>query len=147
MDKVHGLCNVLILIQVKSECIIGGYTKTGWNRQIHKQCQITDDEEFSQDKDAFVFYLKSPNNKDPFISNVKQDEESIKNALGYARGYYGIFGYTWLFMMMPGDEQNTFDLRGANENYETYPYGWKYVTGKYYNDESDIVIEAFQIEM
>ena len=44
----------------------------------------------SADKHAFVFYFKSSHKKDPFISNVKQDEASISAALGNT---WEIFGW------------------------------------------------------
>ena len=82
-------------IKISDGTIIGGYTKGGWKKSKGK---ITD---YTADKDAFVFYLQSPSNHKPFISNVKQDKESIQRALGYSVTSYGNFGYQWIFHIVP----------------------------------------------
>ena len=72
-DSVYGWNNVVILIQLKGECIIGGYTKTGWQ---HTKSG------YSVDPDAFIFHLQSPDDQiKPFIVDIKQDEESVSKAL------------------------------------------------------------------
>ena len=80
IEIVHGKPNILILIQLKGKqgSIVGGYTKRGWNKSMPDGLYSS-----STDKDAFVFYLKSPDNYQPFISNIKQNEDAINNALTY----------------------------------------------------------------
>ena len=157
IDKVHDHQNVILLIQVQGDTVIGGYTKTGWSKTIHENAANGDGDAFSADKDAFVFHFKSSNGNNPFISNVKQDQRSISNALGYWKGHYGMFGSFWLFCMHPIDydisrenENSTFDSRcheGWNNNYECYAYEWRYITGAALSCIDNVVIEVFQIQM
>ena len=149
VDKVHDHPNVLLLIQVEGDTVIGGYTKVGWSKHIYNTYKFED--VWTADKDAFAFYFKSPHKKDPFISNVKQDTNSFSNAICHSKGYYALFGNCWLFCMKPFNKVNngnTFDSRFNKENnYENYPYGWTFITGKKKTAVSDVVIEVFQIEI
>ena len=95
-EKVHGKQNILLLIEMNEECVIGGYTKTGWDRNLQRG--------HTADKDAFLFHLKSYesdpwHHKEPYLVNIKQDEESVSHALGYSEFYYGIFGHFRLFFI------------------------------------------------
>lgn len=115
------------------------------------------EEKFIADKDAFIFHFKSPQKRDPFISKVKQDEYSIKHALGLCQGYYACFGKVWVFCVMAEEWDNEaimFSVRNnsAYNDYEKYPYNWEFLTGEQncgqgYEDITDFVIEAFQINM
>lgn len=143
--KVFDHDNILLLIQLKKECVIGEYTKTGWSKDI-----IEDDnfgyEAWSADKDAFAFYFKSSEDYKPFISNVKEGKEA--KALGYNKERYGTMGQYWLFFIF----NNRFNEQGQwNDGRATFePFGHKqnYLTGSYnkYSATKDIVLEVFQIE-
>ena len=162
VDKVHGHQNVIILFLAKGEIIIGGYTKTGWSKELYEKVAKSGEDDFSADKDAFVFHFKSAEGKYPFISNVKQEEKYISTALGYAKGYYGLFGEGWLFCMAPVhfstlnmDKDNVLDGRDNydSNNYEMYPYNWTNLLGSRqgnmdnaYWEIADVVIEVYQIE-
>ena len=107
-----------------NDAIIGGYTKKGW-------LMTRNDHNYSDDKDAFVFCLRSPANIDSFISNVKQDRASILRVLGYSGGTFGkeAFGNF-------GSEHCTFRLHRSklvygtsNSNYESWPHGYSKIVG------------------
>ena len=83
-DRVNGLPQIIFLVELRNGNVFGGYTKTGWSKSQYSG--------HSADKDAFVFQIRSTKGYKPFISNVKQDEESISTALGYHSIVYGIFG-------------------------------------------------------
>ena len=76
-SNVHNRSNLMLLIELSGECVIGGYTKTGWTESMvdHDNC--------IQDSEAFVFHLHSPNKHRSFISNIKKDAISKYNALMY----------------------------------------------------------------
>ena len=118
VEKVHGKPNVTLLIRLKGECIIGGYTKNGWDKTINHYA-------YRPDKDAFVYYLKSNTNKDinddPFVSNVQQTEEKINHALGYDYNCYGCFGETWLWYFKNGGQFKAQTNSGIT--YQQFPIG------------------------
>ena len=153
VDKVYDHSNVLMFIQAKDQCIIGGYTKTGWDKKTLKVAKARNSEMWTADKDAFIFYLKAPNSyyDAPFISNIKQNGRHYKRALGYSpgyyeSGYYATFGYTWPFCMLEGRFQSR--QNDHSNNYEEFPNGKKQLTGSdsgYYNI-TNVVIEVFQID-
>ena len=75
VDKVHNKQHIVLLIKIKSECIVGGYTKVGWKTK--KKGKPYD---YTSDQNAFLFHLKSINYQKAFISNIKQD--NISSAIG-----------------------------------------------------------------
>lgn len=83
MEKLLDGClqskNIDIIYELMNECVVGGYTKKGWRKFEEEEGIVS----VRADKDAFVFYLRSPEKYDPFISNVKPDEAAISKALTY----------------------------------------------------------------
>ena len=144
VDKVHGNQNVLILIQVKTKIIVGGYTKTGWDKAINKY-------EWRRDNDAFVFHLKSPAKHDPFISNVKNEQHQQKFVMGNDNTYYGGMGSTWIWYFDDKLQELLFQANGAWNTFEQFPDGQGYgnlLTGDCSSDcisYKDIVVEVFHI--
>ena len=60
IDKVYDIPNILLLIKVDGESVIGGYTRTGWKKGQFNEAKHGDWlETTTADKDAFLFYLKS----------------------------------------------------------------------------------------
>ena len=139
IEKVHGKTNVLLLIRLKGECVIGGYTKTGWI------------EEENSDKDAFIFYLKSPGNYNPFISNIKQDDKSMyDDAVGYCGAYCGFGAVSWIIYF----NSTHFEMQSIHSapNYDDFPsdHGNDLLAGSFDYDHlhiEQVQLEAFQIEM
>ena len=79
-----GQMSYYCMIELRGECLIGGYTKIGRSSAIyHGTC--TSEQEHRADKDVFVFYLKSPDNHKPFISNIKK-------VLWYSGTIWNIYG-------------------------------------------------------
>ena len=153
LNKMNCKQNIFLLIKLKGDIIIGGYTRTGWNASTTKPRTATG---ARSDKDAFVFYLKSPRNYQPFISNVRQDEKSSFKALGYGNSsYYGLFGDKWIFYFsVQLMDMNALGLQyhhGSEEdgNYEEFSHGQNFLSGEdvywYTTDEFDM--EVFQIEI
>ena len=143
--KVYDKQNVLLLIELNKECVVGGYTKTGWNIPT-----MTNDEwtHYVADIDAFLFHFKSSEQFEPFISNVRDDSESICKALAhdllFGSSYAG-FGCNWMLYIDCG----MIEQSGAygNENYESFRYGARYLTGKNRYKNAFLVIEVFQIQI
>ena len=94
IEKVHGKENVLLVFELNGECIVGGYTKTGWDAGLDVGCK------WNGDKDAFVFYLLSPQNHDPFVSNIKQDEEYFAEAICHHDDYMHYLEVGGLLLLM-----------------------------------------------
>ena len=143
VNKVYDHPNILLLIELNGECIIGGYTKTGWNKEIYENLDgDTYEEKWTADKDAFVFNFKSVTKEDPFISSVKQDAESLSHTLGHCKQFVATFGWCWLFCIF----QERFELRQhrENNNFEPFPNNDPYITrsGEYAR-VNDVVIEVF----
>ena len=69
-----------------SKCVIGEYTRTGWDKDLCSVAHTTADE------CAFVFRFTSSCEKEKriFLSNTKQDEKSVSNALRYDETAYGM---------------------------------------------------------
>ena len=138
-EKVHKKSNVLLLIRLRGECVIGGYTKTGWINEENK------------DKDAFLFYLKSAGNYKSFISSIKQDEdECMDQAVGYRDWGFAGFGTSWALYFSGG----YFEMQSVRyaDNYEPYPseHGNHLLAGSQVYDHLDVEhveLEVFQIQM
>ena len=77
--------------------------------------------------------------------NVKQDDNSISEAVGYNETYFGTLGSTWQFYIR---YQNFIQQSNhQNNNFDAYPHGSDYLTGSSdYEDQSDVELEVFQIE-
>ena len=151
-EKVLDHPNVLLLIGLnRGECVVGGYTKTGWKKEIYKSLESIFHTEYVADKDAFVFNFKSPKHYDkyryPFILNVKQDEVSVSNAVGHCKDMYGTFGRNWIFSLSHVYDQYRHD---ASNNFEDFPHeGMGYLVPRecccdFYGADFDA--EVFQIE-
>ena len=149
VEKVYDKQNILILLELDDECVIGGYTSTGWKKSIETKVQ-NDDYIFNMhelDKNAFLFHLKSAPqfSYDPFISNVKQDEYSISNALTYdflLKSGYGMFGIETLICIDDAFFQG--EQRAEKSCYEQFKHGHKYLSGeKEYHCTP--TVEVFQI--
>ena len=134
-DKVYGRKNVMILIESSNGNVFGGYTKTGWD-----QSRI--DYGWSQDKDAFVFQIRSSRGYDPFISNVKQDSNSLEMALGYGLGRLMQFGGRWIFDITIQNGQAAIRHSNGN-NYDKFENNLPMLGGKRHDSATDI--EAFQM--
>ena len=144
VSKVHGEPNVVIIIELKKECIIGGYTKKGWDSSINEYKWITDN-------DAFVFYLASKSKQEPFILNVAEENgDASKAVVGHDEGYYGMLGWTWIFFFDDG-EFNQQDIEPDDyETFENFPmaHGTTITGDESYNGTParHVVIEVFQIK-
>ena len=66
----------------KNGNVFGGYTQLGWIKEKNS--------DWSSDKDAFVFQVRSSKGYAPILSNVKQNELSISDALGYNNFSFGV---------------------------------------------------------
>ena len=133
VKKVHEEQNVILIIKLKGKAIIGGYTKTGWNKM---QGDIS---------------LKSTQNDEPFISNVKQDEKSISHALANHSDSYGIFGARWIFYI--NNQHLHFQahhLYADSANYQAFKHGKDYLYQEP-SSEADAVLrytpDEFQFEV
>ena len=135
-DKVQGKPNILLLIRLKGECIIGGYTKIGW---IERE---------NSDKDAFLYFLKSPHNHESFISNIEQDKE--EDAVGY--NLFCFFGFGRQSWTLYFDEDRlTMQRILETPNYEDFPsaHGQILAGSEEYRKVGydQVELEVFQIEM
>ena len=151
VENVHDHPNVLLLIELKKECIIGGYTSTGWDKSINRYT-------WTGDKHAFVFYFKNRSKTNdvtqPFISNIKQLPNDIKNAIGHDHECYGCLGKTWIFYFYDNrfhQQSNTiknscrlFQFNSQLADRIIFLTGDRCYHGL---SESEIQMEAFQIEM
>lgn len=144
VNEVHGKENILILFKLKGEIIFGGYTKTGWATKRPGN--------YSADKDAFVFLLKSPEDDEAFISNVKQDEDSIKHALSYYTYSFANFGNRWIFYVLTQVQSLHIQDHPQDRhyaNFEPFKHGKNHLYGSnssnhmYSRDEFEF--EVFQI--
>ena len=153
-EKVFDKKNILLLIELKGECVIGGYTKRGWeSSEYYEENDLNDGEEvWHADKDVFVFYLKSPQNHESFISNLKQDDESISHGVGYTSNSFGNLGDCWPFFIFEWDKKGVeFESQENTEenNFEKFQHGSQWLTGsiQYQTVEGNqMKIEAFQIQ-
>ena len=141
-SKVHGHRNVLLLIELNGECVIGGYTKIGWTKGINTFT-------WKEDNDAFVYYLKSPKNYKPFISSIDVNAGYSSKVIGHyppSWKSYACIGYTFLFYIQECKfHQQANYSRNA---IETFKHGESLLTASHdYNGTEYIVIEVFQIEM
>ena len=62
-EKVHGRSNIILLVESENGNVFGGYTKTGW---------IEDPNVYghSEDRDAFIFQIRSSKQYKPYILNI-----------------------------------------------------------------------------
>ena len=158
IDKIYSKRNVILLIKLRNDTIIGGFTKAGWDKSKTKD-EYGDG--WSEDKDAFVFYLQSPEKYDPFIANIRQKDDLVDHALAYTRKNYGMFGHCWVFYFedRQGDGKQRFILQhhhwegGSIDsrrygNYEAFGHGKKCLSGSWddrNNPRENYEIEVFQI--
>ena len=156
VERVYQKRNILLVIKVKdkdNECIIGGYTKTGWDNDepAHKSSTY----QYYSDKDAFVYCFKSANNEHPpFISNIRQtDDDFISHAICdtcddlVSDPAFGAFGHSWIFWFTEnGIYLKSHGGGGRYSNYEQFASGssTKLHGG---NSANLIQLEVFQIEM
>lgn len=152
VEKVHQRQNVLLLAKFKDdndECIVGGYTKSGWASTSinHTNAPF----KCYSDKDAFVFCFRSAgdNKYGPFISNVKQTKSAIEHAIGEEWDCFGAFGHSWIFWFTPsGIDFKQHGSDGAYNNYEQFPNGpLTYLHSGCGTRYTETQLEAFQIEM
>ena len=148
-EHVHGHKNVLLLIKYKyendlnGECIIGGYTKTGWNKNGVVSGRSYD---YNCDKDAFVFCFKSSKGYKACISNIKQDKESILDATGNHYNLYGGFGHDYIFYF--SNQSLQLQSNGISNSYEQFEHGQRVLDGSNgYQITNNVQIEVFQIEI
>ena len=137
INKVWDHSNVLILIQLKDDCIIGGFTKIGWQ----KSNMFTSD--YEEDKDAFLFYFKSPDKHEPFICNI--ESRKIEKAIGYDsddRTAIACFGSPFAFYI----EDGLFVCQYCG-TYGDYPHGSNYLAGDSSYSGTNPIVEVFEIQM
>ena len=144
VDKVFDHPNVIMLWQIKGESVIGGYTKTGWNKDGPDTTASAYD--YNSDKDAFVFYFKSPEKYKPCISNIKQDGTSISRATGNHTTLYAGFGDSYIFYF---NNQNKLGIQSnsSTNNYQQLPHGKGWIHGDVNRRHHDVKLEIFQIQM
>lgn len=152
VDTVYGKEDVLMLIKIKGDIIIGGYTKTGWDEYINTLSKYNP--KWSADKDAFVFYIQSPEKYEPFIAHVKKDHDSIKHAIGYYGNAYGVFGHTSNCVFYVNENLQLLEGSQIEDgydgwtNYMKYGHGQAHLTaddsGFFNQHEYDF--EVFQVE-
>ena len=121
-QKVFGKSNVLILIESENGNVIGGYTKTGWDKDFVGYGHSTD-------KNAFIFQIRSSKGYKPFISNIKQSDDSMTKAIGYGFNQWVQFGYTWIFSISFDIEDSMKVYHSNNEpdnSYEPFPVSDNY---------------------
>ena len=80
--NVHGLGNILCLIQTGENEVIGGYTSTGWTATYPRRIV------YETDDKAFIFRARSSGNYKIAIYDVTHE----KHALRVQRDYYCMFG-------------------------------------------------------
>ena len=134
-DKVHKRPNILVLVRINGEFVIGGYTKTGWFQRENS------------DKDAFVYFLKSSTSNNSFISNVIEGCEA--EAIGYTNAaFFGFGAVSWI--MYFGSGYLCMQEIHLTTNYEDFPekHG-KYLIGDTNIDSliayEEVELEVFQI--
>ena len=142
-DVVYDKTNIMIIVEVDGNAIVGAYTKTGW-KKFSQKVSLQYIMEFETDREAFLFYLKSPGNYLPFISNVKQDNPSIKCAVGYLQGYWAVFGNGCIFFINNHGDYTQFD-NPSYSNFEAYNHGHKYLVPENELSDCKTKIEVFQI--
>ena len=144
IEKVYDKQNIVILIQSQNGNVFGGYTKAGWDSDLHNSSDYT------ADKDAFVFQIRSSAGYKPFISNVKQDEKSVSQALAYYISWYWcMVGSRWIFSIGgSGDAPRVYHLNPRN--YEEFEHNLPFLGCSDASAErtNDVLIEleAFQIQ-
>ena len=145
--KIWDVANILILIEIMGKVVIGGYTKVGWKADKYSGLNHKDDTEWDADKDAFVFFWRSSDDRDPqnpYICNIKQDQESISHALGYSQSEYCRLGSSFVFYN--GNCLCQFQHKEDTNYFEAYPHDNGWLTGGMYNYIWDYKMEIFQIE-
>ena len=145
VSKVFGHPNVIMIFKINNECVIGGYTKTGWIKSFYASLSLYED--WTKDENMFVFYFKSKKNYKPFVSNIKKGEQSVKKCIGYNKQCWGTLGKTWMFYIC----ENKFrqQANSAWNNIETFPHGSEYLTGSdamSYYDSENVLVEVFEID-
>ena len=137
MKKVYDRANIVVLIKNESGDVFGGYTKNGWE----SQWSCSEKGYYSPDADAFVFQIKSKEGTKPFISNVKQDEESITTALTYEDDHDYWCMFEWVIAVYRIVDDHVVQC-GTPHSYEAFENAEH--LGSQYIDFL-IEIEAFQI--
>ena len=66
VDELHGKHAALLLIQLKGECITGGYAKSGWDKTLIELAWLPDE-------GVFAFFIKFLCRNRSVTSNVNQD--------------------------------------------------------------------------
>ena len=136
IDKVHEKQDIVVFVETKCGNVFGGYTKQGW-KKIMRNDDGNYRRVYTNDKDAFVFSIRSNKGWDMKISNVKQDQ--CDRALSHAVGTYLNFGSRWIFY------QNCGKLRHQNpDNYESFPRDHYLLGGQTISEVTEI--EAFQLD-
>ena len=143
--NVYDEPNIFILIEIKGQTVIGGYTEKGWRRDLH------DSNACSADKNAFVFYLKSSANHQPFISNVKPEyaEQALWYATNYGQKVYGQFGHKNVFWFTVRGEFYQGQNWEQTGSYQSFKHGKTYLGGaqnKWHSKQTQFRFEVFQID-
>lgn len=138
-QKVHGHSNIIVLFLAKSNNVYGGYTKTGWNKEIPSGY-------YSSDKNAFIFGIRSSEGYKPSISNVKQDGNAVSKALSYCTTDYAIFGSVWVIYISWYGRTKCVVRHQTPENFESFEHEYCYqLSGGVKFDDKAIEIEVFQM--
>ena len=130
INKMYGKPNIMLFIHSDGDCICGGFTATGWNKNgLHGS--------YSADPEAFMFSLRSPKGWAPFISNVKK--EHTEYALYYGSGFYCCFGSGYGTFIVANKSIHAHPPK----YYESFPKKYYLVSGNYCVKIIDI--EAFEL--
>ena len=112
---VHGKMNILSLIRLNEDCIIGGYTKVGWATTTPS---LVCGYNYYSDGDAFLFYFKSNNNDhQPFISNITDSRKkyALSDHPTDPQDLYGAFGQGYLLYF----QDTELGLQGQDGTYRS----------------------------
>ena len=88
--------NVIFLIEVKNNMILGGYSSVGWKSGGGSG---PNGAVYNRDDEAYIFGIRSRKGREPFISNVRSEEAN--HAIRSQWHYYCLFGKPAILHMDP----------------------------------------------
>lgn len=133
----HGQRNLLILIHTEHNNVFGGYTSNGWSTE--KVFEL-----YENDKNAFIFSIRSSQKFKSEIFNVKKDHNQY--ALRNQSEFYCMFGYDCTIYI----QIKSVYVRKITTDYKSYPNDYYLETEGKGNDNekySEIMeFEVFKLE-
>ena len=131
-EKYEYKKNLVAFIHTENDNIFGGYTSHGWDHSD------SNDGVYHEDKHAFVFGIRSSQNHEPIIRNVKKGREG--QAMFSRKGYFLI----WNYMIYICDRTYTADLYDSG-TYQSCPSVSHFTGGLGVGEANIKDIEVFQL--